>query len=54
MHLSSGARDEEPLVDTWVNRGRCKILALWDSGQLLGIDTARGVLDGEVGTAKAN
>lgn len=48
-NLSSGTRDEEPLVDAWVNWSWRKGLVLWNRRKLVRGDTAGRVLDSEVG-----
>lgn len=50
LHLSSSSRDEEPLVNAWVNWCRRKVLVLRKRRKLLRSDTAWGLLDSEVGT----
>ena len=50
IHLSSSARDEEPLVDARINWGRSQVLILWDVRKLVWADTVVWVLDGEVGS----
>ncbi|KAB8302449.1 hypothetical protein EYC80_005859 [Monilinia laxa] len=47
--LSGSTRDEEPLVNAWVDRSRSKVLVGWDGRKLAGFNTAVGVLDGDVG-----
>ena len=52
LHRSTG--DEEPLVDAAVDRGRRKILALGDAGELSLLDTIGGVVDSGIGTILVN
>lgn len=48
--LGGCARDEEPLVDGWVNWSWCKMLALWNWWQLVRADTSlAGMLNSRVG-----
>lgn len=47
--LSGSTRDEEPLVNAWIDRSRSKVLVGWDGRKLAGVNTAVGVLDGDVG-----
>jgi hypothetical protein len=51
-NLSRSSRDEEPLVNAWVDRSRGKVLVGWDLRKLVGVDTAWGVLDGKIGAVK--
>jgi len=48
INLCSGTRDEEPLVNAWVNRGWSKVLIGRDGRKLVWADAGRGVLDREV------
>jgi len=48
--LSSGSRDEEPLVNAWVNWCWGEVLVLRDRWKLIRGDTAWGLLDGKVGS----
>ena len=49
-HLVGSTRDEEPLVNAWVDWCRGKILVGWNGRKLVRVDTAWRVLDGKVGT----
>jgi hypothetical protein len=49
VHLSSSARDEEPLIDAGIDWGRCQVLVLWDMRKLVWADTATRMLDSEIG-----
>jgi len=51
-NLCSSTRDEEPLVDAWVNWSRGNVLVLWDGRKLVWVDTAWRLLDGKVGTVE--
>ena len=44
-YLNGSTRDEEPLVDGWIDRGRWVILVCWDVWWL----TAELVVEGSVG-----
>jgi len=50
--LCSGAGDEEPLVDAWVNWSRRNGLVVGNGRKLVWVDTARRLLDGKVGTVE--
>lgn len=49
QRLVGSARDEEPLVDGWVDWGWGQLLVGWDVWELLWGDAGWGVLDGNVG-----
>lgn len=49
--LNSSAGNEEPLVDTAVNRSRWEVLTRGNLGELGLVDAVGGVLVGDVGTS---
>jgi len=49
MQLSGSTRDEEPLVDAWVNWGRSKVLVFGNRRKLIRADTTWRVLDAQIG-----
>lgn len=54
IHLNGSTRDEEPLVNSAVNRSRGKVLALGDAGKSTLVGTVTRGLDGSVGTVAFN
>jgi hypothetical protein len=48
--LGGGTRDEEPLVNAWVNWSRSQVLTRGNVGKLVRTNTAGRMLDSNIGT----